>query len=148
MALFDDIYKDIIPLNENSIYKDQRNNILIFCRPSDKKVYGRKAYFKVYNSSEQRKAKKVARICFYEPKYVIHPNDPDGCSQWFLNSSEIKVLINILKSKNNIGVRYPSTWSALINTFNSVVKSNHPEDIIDMNLPIPDYTLLSRKECI
>ena len=153
MALFDEIYKGMKEteaefINENSIYKDQKHNMLIFCRPSDKKVYGRTAYFKVYNSCEQRKATKVARICFYEPKYVIHHNDPDNCSTWFLNSTEIKNLISILKIQNNVGIRYQSTWEALINTFNSIVKSNHPEDIIPVNIPIPDYNLLSRKECI
>lgn len=48
MALFDEIYKSMKEteaefVNENSIYKDQKHNMLIFCRPSDKKVYGRTA---------------------------------------------------------------------------------------------------------
>lgn len=148
MALFDEICKDIIPLNEKAVYRDERNKMLVFCRPSDKKVYGAKAYFKVYDSADHRKARKVARICFYEPKYVIHDSDPDNCSTWFLNSSEIKNLISILKKPNNIGARYKNTWEALIDAFNSVVKSNHPEDMIDKQLPIPDYNLLSIREVI
>ena len=148
MAMFDDICKGLVVLNEKAIYRDEKNKMLIFCRPSDKKVYGKTAYFKVYDSADHRKARKVARICFYEPKYVIHNSDPDNCKSWELNSSEIKNLMAILKKPNNVGLRYSNTWEALIDSFNSVVKSNHPEDMMDTNLPMPDYSLLIKKEVV
>lgn len=146
MALFDDIYKGKLILTEKAIYRDEKNKMLIFCRPSDKKIYGKEAYFKVYDSADHRKARRVARLCFYEPKYIIHDNDPDNCKTWRMNSSEIKNLLLILQKPNNIGIRYASTLEALIDSFNLVVRSNHPEDMIDTNLPIPDYKLLLRKE--
>ena len=146
MALFDEIYKDmkndVKIINEAVVYSDTDSNMSVFVKPSETRLSGRKAYFKVYNSAKHSSVTKVARVCFYEPKYVIHDNDMEGFDNWYLSSKEIKKLIRIL-NKNVKGV---SVWKLLIAEYNRCcVNSN---EMIDMNLSIPDYTNLKYKEVI
>ena len=140
--MFDEIYesmdfhlnKDII--EERTIAIDSKNNISIFCRPTDTKISGEDAYFKVFNSVDYLKATKVARICFFGPKYIIHKNR-DGKENWNLKAKDKKILIALLNSKSS-NANFDTIWEETIAEYNKCC----PNDKIDINIPIPDYTKL------
>lgn len=70
-------------------------------------------YFKVYDNLSIGKAKKLARIKFRSPDYVIHYN-----SNWVLNSKEKKDLINFLKEPNTLLDDIENNWQYAIIMFN------------------------------
>lgn len=78
-------------------------------------------YFKVYDSFSIDKARRVARLSFNEPKYIIH-KDGLGKQPWFMNASEKKYILSILKKNKH------SVWKKLIANWNKEkyqVKSRH-----------------------
>lgn len=150
-------YKNMLVVKENKIitettvFEDNKHNIRLFCAPTQKKIFGKTAYFKLYDHKDIRKAKRVARICFYSPKYVIHDTDPNGCSPWWLGTKDIDILIEILNKKpTRKNAKYDTCWKELIYIFNHYVQSEHPEDIIpeSMFYKMPDYTKLKYREVI
>jgi hypothetical protein len=76
-----------------TVYRNEKHNVSVAINPDSNRIGG--AYFKFYNSTDYKKATKVIRILFNEPKYVEH----DGKELWELNSHEKKLLINCLKDR-------------------------------------------------
>lgn len=70
-------------------------------------------YFKVYDNLSIGKAKKLTRIKFGSPEYVIHYN-----SNWVLNNKEKKDLIKFLKEPNKRVPGINNNWQYGILMFN------------------------------
>lgn len=68
-------------------------------------------YFKVYDSFSIDKAKRIARLSFDEPKYIIH-KDGLGKQSWFMNAFEKKYIVRLLKKNRH------SVWKKLISNWN------------------------------
>lgn len=86
-------------------------------------------YFKVYDAENFSKATKVARLNLQKPEYEYHRTP--GKNIWILNSSEMRKMINILKSVND----GKSVWDRLAEECNkSKSNGNLPK-----SLPMPDY---------
>ena len=94
-VILEDAIKDLY-LEESITYFDKSKNIRIQVNPDLKRIGDE--YFKVLNSYTDSKATKMARILFRKAEYVMHRNS-DGKDDWFLNSSERKLLCEILNSK-------------------------------------------------
>lgn len=100
-------------VNEKVVYRG--NGISI----STDSTSGRNGYyFKVYNNERYSKASKVARINLEHPDYEYHSGDK---RIWDLNSSEKKLLIDVLKSKNNNGDT--TVWDDVVNNCSGFEKS-------------------------
>lgn len=109
----------------------------ISVNPPPNRKYGKFAYFKVANSSDPVSATKEIRLHFYDIGYEIHKGKP----LWKMKKSDKEKLVALLKSKptNRKYKEFNNVWQALIWAFNSNVL---PQDIIPLDLPIPDYTKL------
>lgn len=76
-----------------TVYKNIGQHISVMVNPDSHRIGY--TYFKVYNNSDYRKATKVVRILFTEPDFLYHH---DGLLLWKLNSSQKKLLMQILQS--------------------------------------------------
>lgn len=107
-------------------------------------------YFKVFNANDFKKATKMARISFLEPKYVIHSMNY-GKENWVLNSKEKKLLINALTSLADINC---TVWQSAVIDYNrehgvSIFKQRQmtkeqliEKHLLPLDLEMPDYTKL------
>ena len=142
-------------LNEMStIIMDTHNSMLIQVNP-DRGRMGLE-YFKVYNSSSEKSAKKIARIQFRKPEYVLHTMNR-GKKNWTLNASEKKTLIEILSRLSNMvgNGRILTNWEKAIVQFNLEKGLSEEEtlnnfndnpihpDFLPIDLPMPEYSNLS-----
>lgn len=138
----------------STIIMDTQNSMLIQVNPDR----GRKGleYFKVYNASSEKSAKKIARIQFRKPEYVLHAMNR-GKKNWTLNASEKKTLIKILSSNSDMVAnnRIITNWEKSIIQFNLEkglskeetlknfkAKPIHP-DFLPIDLPMPEYSDLA-----
>ena len=136
-----------------TVKRDRNLNICVAVNPDRHRNLKNMEYFKIYNHTDHLRATKIARIKFRAPEYVIH-NNRKGVENWFLNSKDIKNMIQVLNSPSD---NYPgfTTWQGLILNFNyesgdldfEETKKNvqdngktlpHP-DFLPIDLPIPDY---------
>ena len=60
-------------------------------------------YFKVYNAASFDRAKKVCRISFRKPEYIIHTNS-DGKVNFKLNAEFRKEVINVLNTTRPVKI--------------------------------------------
>ena len=84
-------------------------------------------YFQFYDAWNDYDAKKIARIDFWTPKYILCKNSMGVCN-WFLYHSEKEYLMDILSSKYEDGNfffgRDVTNWQASILWFNTQKGSN------------------------
>lgn len=129
---------NLLPINEENIYSNYGMLLSVNLDPG--RSYGKKAYFKLYNSNSYRTATKLIRLHFYDTEYEIHNK---GLPLYKLSSNEKIHLMSMLNEpviyKN---IQYNTAWQALIIMYNKKVKQ---EDQLPLNLPIPDYTKLQYK---
>ena len=78
---------------------------------------------------------KVARISFYESKYIIHYKNSN--KNLTLSSKQKKILMELLKSEEDGEL----IWIKMITEFNRFLGPNS-KYLLPLNLPIPDYTKL------
>lgn len=149
-------YRIIENLNEMAtIGRDNRKGLLMQVNPDE----GRQGleYFKLYNAFNHSNAKKMARIEFRRPEYVVHGNMM-GKSKWFLNAREKDDLMDFLNSKNATRPDL-NNWKYGIVAFNnekgldpedteqnllSAGTLNHPR-YLPFDLKMPDYRQLPKK---
>ena len=120
-------------INEAKIYAGNGYNLSVTLDPN-RNYGGNTAYFKFADNEDFNAAKRVIRISFIEPVYIVHNNQDK------MTRKEIKWLVKTLvtpyKKDNSITI-----WQALIRAFNTMPTSTKlPED-----LPIPDYTKLETR---
>lgn len=140
-------------LNEmTTAFRDKRAGYLIqvnpdICRQGDE-------YFKIFDSTNERRAKKMARILFRKPEYVYHSNNR-GKEIWMLNSKEKRYLMDILHTQNEDDPNI-TNWQNIILAYNfekGLAKHRSKENLLSSgklkysrylpyDLEIPDYTLL------
>ena len=87
-------------------------------------------YFKVYDSTSVTKSRRVARISFLEPVYIIH-SDEGGKEPWILNSSEKKSLMKFLDK--------PSKFSGLSNFQYTMYQWNNEYGFLDETDGLEQY---------
>ena len=147
-----EVNNNIECLTELVVGLDIRSGFSVHVNPDPKRDGDE--YFKIYNSPNYNKAKKIARIKFKEPKYVIHQNK-DGKVNWSLNSCEKKNLIDFLSSKNSKNPNL-TNWEVAIILFNAVLslsldknnkkikynKSKKQQEPLSLDLKMPDYKKL------
>jgi len=87
-------------LNELATIYRESNLLIRIDDEGSRNFYGYidAVYFKVYNSSNYNAAKKENRIYLSRAQYNDHSNER-GKEDWFLNSSERRNLVKVLKSK-------------------------------------------------
>ena len=139
--IFEEIYKSagLVPINEINVLK--MNRMCISVDPSPNENYGNAAYFKVYNSTDPSSATEVVRVHFYDNKCEEHR----GKKFFEMSKKQKEKLMQLLimpPTNDAYKMMYNTTWEALIGIFNSVVR---PQFILPLDLPIPDYTKLSKK---
>lgn len=117
---FDDFFKNF-EVNNNIGYLtellvgfDEKLKISVHVDP-DLKHQGNE-YFKVYDSISYDKAKKISRIKFKEPSYVVHNNN-DKKKNYKLVSNKKDDLIDFLNSKNRKNPEL-TNWEYAIILFN------------------------------
>lgn len=133
-------------LNEAAIGIDRKRRIAVgVSLDAGRGLGGKYAYFKVARYGHFTNEKELCRLSFREPSYIDHNNDiPD---KWWLNAKDKKILMSILTTpyKHDKTI---TVWQALINEFNSCVMSGGESNrkyLIDINLPITDYTNLPER---
>ena len=149
-------YRIIENLNEMAtIGRDNRKGLLMQVNPDE----GRQGleYFKFYNAFNHSNAKKMARIEFRRPEYVIHSNMM-GEKTWYLNAHEKNDLMDFLNSQNSTRPDL-SNWQYGIIAFNNE-KGLNPEEteqnlladrtlrhpnFLPFDLQMPDYRQLPKK---
>lgn len=103
------------PLNEATICTDYNNGLTIDIFPRDTYLIGylNDPYFKIYNHSNMRAAKNVARISILDARY-IHHSDPNGKKDFKLSSHQKSVMIKMLKSPVIVNKEhYDTGWEAI-----------------------------------
>ena len=140
-------------------YKDKRIDV---CAWVENPMGVDNMYFKYYNCSTIPSATKVARIRIDKCQYVGGRHKENGKQPWILNKTELKELMDILKSESDehIGL---TRWQDIIITynkdnFNLTTKeclTNNFENAqrdpkmpkhlqpLDINTPMPNYMELS-----
>ena len=109
--------------------------LYLYARPDSGRNYGNGlAYFKCYDGPDINTAN-VARISFYEPKYIIHNKDSNN--NFTLSSKQKKILMELLKSE----YKGELVWIKLLTEFNKFLGPSS-KYLLPLNLPIPDYTRL------
>ena len=96
-------------LNERGVYDDYTLNWSIGCWDKPEYNYSiNDAYFKVFDSTDIKKARKCARITILNPRYIIHTGKKADNSKkpWTLTSIELKELDRIMRLK----FRGESVW--------------------------------------
>ena len=147
MNLSDVIIEECDFLNEGAIGIDRKRRIAVgVSLDAGRGLGGKYAYFKVARYGHFTNEKELCRLSFREPSYIDHNNDIQD--KWWLNSKDKKVLMSVLampfKHDKTITV-----WQALINEFNNCVLSGGESNrkyLIDINLPITDYTNLPERK--
>ena len=97
-------------------------------------------YFKVYDNLSIGRAKKLARIKFRSPEYVIHYN-----SNWVLNTKEKKELIKFLKEPNKLLDGVSTNWQYAIVMFNREAYLNE-HSFQDLIITIEEQQQLDDKD--
>ncbi|MDE6035609.1 MAG: hypothetical protein K2G36_06830 [Ruminococcus sp.] len=139
-----------------TVERNDNLNISLAVNPDQNRNLKYMEYFKFYNDKNPYKARKIARIKFRSPEYVIHHKNR-GKENWFPNSKEKRILMQLLRQPCE---KHPgfSIWQGLILDFNyetglsyEETKRNkqlsrfgmpHPE-YLPIDLKIPDYSELS-----
>ena len=96
-------------LNERGVYDDYTLNWSIGCWDKPEYNYSiNDAYFKVFDSTDIKRAKKCARITLLNPRYIIHngKNADRSKKPWSLSSTELKELDRIMR----LNFRGESVW--------------------------------------
>lgn len=130
----------------------------ISTNPDSTRNWYEEEYFKVYDNLSVSSAKKLARIKFRSPEYVVHTG-----SNWELNSKEKKDLIKFLNESNKKVPYVKNNWEYAILMFNQEAyqdeesmedlvitikeqsemdESNPRKYYLPIDLPMPDYTKL------
>lgn len=144
-----DIEESEILTQFTTVARDYNLNISLVINPDKNQNLNNTEYFKFYNNANPDKASKIARIKFRLPEYIIYHNN-GGKENWFLDSEEKKILMEILRQPCE---KYPefSIWQGLISDFNwetgldrSETKKNSISDMLypdflPIDLKIPDY---------
>lgn len=151
-----------IPLYEMSMafhYKDRRIDV---CAWVENPMATDNQYFKYYDNSLMRLAKKVARIRLDRPEYVGGIHKERNFKKWILTNKEKQELVQILQGESEDQSGY-TRWQELLMTYNrdnfniSFKDSkqgnlqNHQRDPkmpdyiqpYDINTPMPNYLELS-----
>lgn len=143
-------YVDVEPICDMATVKvDRTHNVRISVNPD----INRKGdeYFKFYNSFTSKKDEKVARILFRRSDYVFHNGGKDA---WVLNSSEKKLLMDLLTSTvTSMTGRKVTLFQYAILQYNRERFGMEEEDTfsndftefseaLPINLVMPDYTML------
>lgn len=131
-------------LTEASVYKKNGINIAPYCSPN--RSYGKDAYFKVFNNTDERKATKIARIKLFETDYADkHEKGNEGKELWVLNSKERKLLNDALHSPTNTGIYkdgsktvYETLVDEYRDTDTKFDEKNVPEEIPDYDNGLKD----------
>lgn len=89
-----------------TIYKSKEYGVLVAVNPDSRRIGI--PYFKFYNNSNYNKADSIIRILFTKPDYIIHK---DGKKLWKLNSSDKKLLMEIMNEESKQYKGF-SNWEA------------------------------------
>ena len=132
--IFDDVIKGLPSvITEGKIYEGGGNSLSVSVDPN-RKYGGNIAYFKFADNEDFKAAKRIIRISFMEPVYIVHNNQDK------LTRKEIKWLMKALlkpyKKNPNITV-----WTGMIIEFNR----SQTDAVLPIDLPIPDYTKLETR---
>ena len=119
-------------ITEGSIYKDDKNNIMIGMYIDSNRNFEQDPYIKVFNNQNFNKATKVARISLKNVKYIYHS---DRFDIWRLNSKEKKLLNEIIRSKDKNG---NLIWNNILIELSKLTNKN----ISKIKIDIPDFTNL------
>lgn len=132
-----------------TVARDYTNNLTVAVNPDSRKKFGNSQYFKVYDSSEPKKASRILRIKFRTNEYIIHSN-PKNLKTWNMNGDDIDNLISLLNSPSKRDLGY-SVWQSLIISFNYetgldkidtiqnyYINPKYPE-YLPIDLKIPNY---------
>ena len=125
-------------VNEICIVSSSNYNISIMIHPTDSYSAGYlpDPYFKVYNSTSERRATAVAIISILRPEYVKHT---DGLKTFVLGKKEIGF---VKKTLNEPIHGYETAWKYMIAFLVDMAKEQNIKISYDKNLPMPDYTQL------
>ena len=143
-----DIEEGEILTEFNTVARDYNLNISLAINLDKNRNLNNTEYFKIYNNARPDKASKIARIKFRSPEYIIHHNN-GGKENWFLNSEEKNILMELLKQPCEKYKGF-SIWQGLILDFNwetglnlTETKKNKQTSRFDM--PYPDYLPIDLK---
>lgn len=98
-------------LVKSAVYTNVDANLTFQVNPSKNRLG--EYYFKIYNHFSANSATKVARISFFEPRYIFHTRS--AWNPWTFDSSTKKIVVDLL-SKNSYSV-----WKKLIANFNNAL---------------------------
>lgn len=160
--------KEIV--NEVGVLISRRRDFSIHVNPdSNKNLSGTNgAYFKFIHGTSFSNSKDIARISFYAPEYIIHKRNRFGQKNITLEPKEKTELMDLLRSKVNFKPKdmdeidpriipmITTNWQMLIYKFNkhanftdneilAVIENNYknkPDNMIRLDLPMPDYSQL------
>lgn len=134
------------PLEEMAtVFRDIKRNMICQVNPDSGRIG--LEYFKIYNHINVSAARKIARIEFRRPEYVIHS---DNKQKWFLNSSEKKILMFVLQTESKKYKGYTNFQAAIIDFNNEkgldidLTEQNFVNDLkypdyLPIDLPMPNY---------
>lgn len=127
--------KTQVPINEGMVYRGDGNSLHVSL-DTGRHYGGGNAYFKFTDAESFKSAKRIIRISFTEPIYIVHNNQDK------LTRKEIKWLIKALNKPTKDKLGRPCTvWIALIREFNDI----SPLYKLPETLEIPDYTKLETR---
>lgn len=155
-ALDEELYSPEEYLTEMSMVADDKSNggMMILISIDQNRIG--EPYFKVVDNINYNKAKRVARISFLHPEYIIHKNT-DGKTNWTLNNKEKKQFKALLeKVVDRAG---HTVWERTIIQYNldkynineleteelefeNYTKKDLQTKALPYNLPMPDYMKL------
>lgn len=134
----------------------EQKNLLIQVHPSE--YPSSDFYFKLFDASSENKARRIARIDFFRPVYILpEPKFNRGKAYWWLNDNDKRELNAWLDSINTCCPRY-TNWEYAILRYN-VEKGMDYEDTrqnllsegrlaypeyLPFDLKRPDYGLLTQ----
>lgn len=150
MSLANEIFKKERQefLNEASIDWDIKQRIHVGVSIDPDRGFGDiYAYFKVAKHGHFTNEQELCRLSFRQPVYIDHNNDVPN--KWCLNSKEKKILMSILRKQYRHD-KSITVWQELINQFNNWVMASGAKDkqkyLLDINMPITDYTKLPERK--
>ncbi len=155
-ALDEELYSPEEYLTEMSkVADDKSNGGMMILISIDQNRIG-EPYFKVVDNINYNKAKRIARISFLHPEYIIHKNT-DEKTNWTLNNKEKKQFKALLEKVVDIGG--VTAWNRTIIQYNldkynidaletlkkdveNYTKKDLQTKALPYNLPMPDYMKL------
>ena len=140
------LYEELIYEMAN-VRRDRRNDFMLMAINPDSNRVG-DPYFKVYDADSWRKATKVARLAFFEPKLIIHKSE--GIQPWkTLTRRDIEDIEDFLDSpaRGDINAtvwdvlkyRWNDEYGFYMRSFTDYIRGEYDEEYKDDPSYVPSY---------